>query len=109
MVMPLVQKKNPQGLRIDPEDCTRFSSSPLPQPRGNDGQFSEQVFWLMVHPTPRPSHLKHERQNRRRKTDNLLPLRFTCNRSPSRPQDSGMTGFVPIDSGGTTRDSHPLP
>lgn len=32
MVMPLVQKKNPQGLRIDPEDCTRFLSSPLPQP-----------------------------------------------------------------------------
>ena len=40
----------------------------------------------MVHPTPRPSHLK----------------RVTL-------QNSGITGFVPIDSGGTARDSHPLP
>lgn len=59
-------KKSPRPgktLRIAPAS----SSSPVPQPRGNDGQFSEQVFWLMVHPTPRPSHLKREEVNVRRK------------------------------------------
>ena len=45
--------------------------------------FSEQVFWLMVHPTPRAF--------------------------PSMDRTVALAGFVPIHSGGTARDLHPLP
>ena len=45
-------KKSPrprQTLRIAPATHPRQ----FPSPRGNVGQLSWQVFWLMVHPTPR--------------------------------------------------------
>src|SRR5678816_2375004 len=52
-VFNVLEIKNPQGLdktlRIAPASHPRL----FPRPRGNDGQFSRQVFWLMVHPTPR--------------------------------------------------------
>lgn len=61
--------KNPQGLdktlRIAPASHPRL----FPRPRGNDGQFSGQVFWLMVLPTPRAF--------------------------PSLKSDSGVNGFRP--------------
>ena len=75
-------KKSPrpqQTLRIAPATHPRQ----FPSPRGNVGQLSRQVFWLMVHPTPRAF--------------------------PSMNRTVAFTGFVPIYSGGTARDLHPLP
>jgi hypothetical protein len=75
-------KKSPrpqQTLRITPVTHPRQ----FPSPRGNVGQLSRQVFWLMVHPTPRAF--------------------------PSMNRTVAFTGFVPIYSGGTARDLHPLP
>src|SRR5438093_12225410 len=49
--------KNPQGHRLDLEDCTRTilpvqrAPSPLPGPRGEVGRGLGQVFWLVVRPT----------------------------------------------------------
>jgi hypothetical protein len=52
-VFNVLKIKNPQGLtktlRIAPATHPRQ----FPRPRGNVGQLSRQVFWLMVHPTPR--------------------------------------------------------
>ena len=75
-------KKSPrpqQTLRITPVTHPRQ----FPSPRGNVGQLSRQVFWLMVHPTPRAF--------------------------PSMNRTVAFTGFVTIYSGGTARDLHPLP
>ena len=53
IVFNVLKIKNPQGLtktlRIAPATHPRQ----FPRPRGNVGQLSWQVFWLMVHPTPR--------------------------------------------------------
>ena len=52
-VFNVLKIKNPQGLtktlRIAPATHPRQ----FPRPRGNVGQLSRQVFWLMAHPTPR--------------------------------------------------------
>ena len=119
------KKKIPKA-STDPEDYTRNSSSPIPQPtrerrsseptRGSPfcygersqticrvlgvkrsdsisfasqrrdplaGSPSRQVFWLMVRPIPRAF--------------------------PSMNRTVAFMGFVPIYSGGTARDLHPLP
>ena len=53
IVFNVLKIKNPQGLtktlRIAPATHPRQ----FPRPRGNVGQQSWQVFWLMVHPTTR--------------------------------------------------------
>jgi len=66
----------------DPEDCTRFFILAYPQPTRERLYLSRQVFWLVVHPTPRA---------------------FPSNRTVV------LAGFVPTYSGGTAREFHPLP
>jgi len=65
------------GLASDPISFASQRRDPLA------GSPSRQVFWLMVHPTPRAF--------------------------PSMNRTVAFTGFVPIYSGGTARDLHPLP
>jgi hypothetical protein len=84
MPFNVLEIKNPQGLRQDPEDCTRFfilTCSPALEGTLVNFPGRSSGSWFV-----------------------LLPV-------PSHPSDRtvALAGFVPIHSGGTARDSHPLP
>jgi len=87
--------KNPQGL-TDPEDCTRNSSSPVPQPSRE--RWSILQAGLLAHGSPYSPCLPIIRVKRETSFVNRLqgkPLRFTRYASRPTPLDSGIHGFRP--------------
>ena len=93
--MPEAKKKSPrprQTLRIAPATHPRQ----FPRPRGNVGQLSRQVFWLMVHPTPRafPSCRRYSVTVIRYSQELTLRVTFHDSRLTSLT-DSGFHGFRP--------------
>jgi hypothetical protein len=90
------QIKNPQGL-TDPEDCTRNSSSLIPQPTRE--RYSTLQAGLLAHGSPYSPCLPIRSVKRRssfvkrRRRQISYEIRFT--RYVSRLQDSGFHGFRP--------------
>ena len=94
---------------MNSEDCTRFfilTTSPAHEGTLVLEQKRYSGFWVVTY-CPRLPHLFREASYVRRKVKKNLCLSLYASRLTKR--NSGVAGVVPSYSGGTTRDSHPLP